>query len=264
MVISEPGLRNLEQLREDEGGRHLPGGVTAAFLVLSGSCVVFVALALGGRASHPQGTRSDPLGDLVARRGGASPREGARAADLRPSDVTFPQMLSDRGQPTTALAAVRPAIGPSAAPTAVAAVPEPPPATDRLTVVPLPAQAVLEATPVVTRPRDSLTKVASDAAQLTSASSSEAAPSGHDGGYQLQVSSFHTAVEADSFAQQLRARGHKAYAIEARVPGRGTWYRVRIGPFATQRAAAQYRTSFEAREHVVPFLVIPESADKGR
>ncbi len=46
------------------------------------------------------------------------------------------------------------------------------------------------------------------------------------------------------------------------MAGRGTWYRVRIGPFGTQHAAAVYRASFEAREHVVPFIVIPETVAK--
>jgi cell division septation protein DedD len=108
----------------------------------------------------------------------------------------------------------------------------------------------------VTRPRDSLTKAATEAAQLAT-SGAPTAPAGHEGGYQLQVSSFRTQPEANQFAEQLRARGHKAYAVEAHVPGRGTWYRVRVGPFPTQAAAATYRTSFEAREHVVPFIVTP-------
>jgi cell division septation protein DedD len=73
------------------------------------------------------------------------------------------------------------------------------------------------------------------------------------------VSSFRTQAEGEAFAEQLRARGHKAYVLEARVPGRGTWYRVRIGPFPTQHAATQYRASFESREHVVPFVVPPET-----
>jgi cell division septation protein DedD len=55
----------------------------------------------------------------------------------------------------------------------------------------------------------------------------------------------------------LRARGHKAYVLEANVAGRGTWFRVRIGPFSTQHAAVTYRSSFEAKEHVVPFVVPP-------
>jgi cell division septation protein DedD len=132
----------------------------------------------------------------------------------------------------------------------------PPPATDRLAVVPLPAQNVLEASPVVTRPRDSLTKAANDAEQ-TATSSQTTSPAGKEGGYQLQVSSFRTQSEADQFAAQLRQRGHKAYVLEAHVPNRGTWYRVRIGPFPSQHAAASYRIGFEGREHVVPFIVQP-------
>jgi len=84
-------------------------------------------------------------------------------------------------------------------------------------------------------------------------------PAGHDGNYQLQVSSFKTHEEADKFAQELRVRGHKAYVIQANVPSRGTWYRVRVGPFPTQAAASAYRSSFEAKEHVVPFVVPPSS-----
>lgn len=265
--MTEPGsIRNLEQLQEDDD-RRMPRGVTMAFVALGGACVVFAGLALGGRTSSPV-TRADPLGDLVMQRSHApaSPSAAPRGNDLAPSEVTFPRMLSDEERPATALAAVHPngvpagtiAATPPIAPT------QPPPAADRLPVVPLPAQAVLEATAVVTHPRDALMKAASEAAQLDSPPppSTETAPPGHEGGYQLQVSSFRTPGEAQGFSEQLRARGHKAYVVEAHVVGRGAWFRVRIGPFPTQHAAQQYRTSFEAREHVVPFIVAPETIAK--
>ena len=261
--MSEPGgIRNLDQLEEDDDPPRMPRGVTVALLVLGGACVVFAGLSLGGRTAQPPVAKSDPLGDLVSQRSrlAPTPSSSARpATDLSPTDVTFPQMLSDDNKPSTALAAVRSSNG-SEGPTAPTVPTQPPPATDRLTVVPLPAQAVLEATPVVTRPRDALTKAASDAAQIDSPpSSADSAPAGHEGAYQLQVSSFRTQVEAQAFADQLRARSHKAYVLEAHVPGRGTWFRVRIVPFQTKNAATQYRAGFEAREHVVPFLVAPET-----
>lgn len=259
--MTEPGsIRNLEQLEEDDD-RKMPRGVTMALVALGGACVVFAGIALGGRTSQAPVTRADPLGELVSQR--ARPATNASAAprgnDLKPSEVTFPQMLSDDDRPATALAAVHPNTGiapPPVVPT------QPPPATDRLPVVPLPAQAVLGATPVVTHPRDALVKAASEVAQLDPAppQSADTAPAGHEGGYQLQVSSFRTQGEAQGFSDQLRARGHKAYVVEAHVPGRGTWFRVRVGPFQTQHAASQYRTGFEAREHVVPFIVAPENA----
>ena len=262
--MSDQGnIRNLEQIEEcDESDRRMPHGVTMALVALGGACVVFAGFTLGGRTSAPVVKKADPLGDLVSlqSRGVAAAAAGAsRATDLSPKDVTFPQMLSDEARPSTALAAVRP-LGSSP----VAPVPSrPPPPTDRLPVVPvapLPAQAVLEATALVTRPRDAMTKAATEAGQVDSAG--ESAPAGHEGGYQLQVSSFRAQGDAQGFADQLRARGHKAYVAEAHVVGRGTWFRVRIGPFTTQRAASQYRTSFEAREHVVPFIVPPETTAK--
>jgi cell division septation protein DedD len=263
--MSEPGsIRNIDQLQEDDDPRRMPRGVTMALVVLGGGCVVFAGLALGGRTSQTPAGKSDPLGDLVSQRSHVVPTSTSTArpaTDLSPKDVTFPQMLSDDDRPSTALAAVRP--NGTAGPMAPTIPMQPPPATDRLPVVPLPAQTVLEATAVVTRPRDALTKVASEAAQLESMPpSAETAPAGREGGYQLQVSSFRTQGEAQGFADQLRARTHKAYVVEAHVPGRGTWFRVRIGPFQSQHAASQYRTGFEAREHVVPFIVAPETTAK--
>jgi DedD protein len=263
-TMSDNGIRNLEELREDDG-RRMPRGVTLAFVVLGGACVGFAVLALGGRSTPPQTAKNDPLGELVSSRAAsAAPPASVRPppVSLSSSDVTFPRLLSDQDQPTTALALVHAAGARSASPPVPA---KPPPATDRLPVVPLPAQAVLEASPIVTRPRDSMTQQASDAAQINSTpTSGETVGPGHDGGYQLQVSSFRTQGEGEAFAEQLRARGHKAYVLEARVPGRGTWYRVRIGPFPTQHAATQYRSSFESREHVVPFVVPPETTARAR
>ena len=270
-------IRNLERIEENDDERRIPHGVTVALVVLGAACVVFAVLAFTGRTSARTEKRSDPLGDLLVERARAGAVPGATGApaatELLPKEVTFPQMLSDGEHPSTALAAMR--SGPSASgslqsplvPSPLAqATPmatQPPPATDRLPVVPLPAQAVLEASPVVTRPKDTLTKAANDLGGIDAPPAAAPASAGHEGGYQLQVSSFHTQGEAQAFADQLRARGHKAYVLAANVPGRGMWYRVRIGPFSTQRAAAEYRSDFEDKEHVVPFVVTPDMS-KGR
>lgn len=287
-MMEQGSVRNLEQIQEHDDDGRVPRAVTILLVALGAGCIVFAGLALGGKRSAPMAQKVDPLGQLVSQKGkpGAAAQAAPRATDLSATDVTFPGILSDENAPTTALAAVkgnsaqaraaagagapagaialnvRPSApsepGASDAPQAGAA---PPPPTDRLPVVPLPAQNVLEASPVVTRPRDSLTRAASDAAQLGTAAQ-PAAPAGREGGYQLQVSSFRSQSEADQFAAQLRARGHKSYVVEAHVPGRGTWYRVRIGPFPSQHAAASYRAGFEGREHVVPFIVTPSAKEK--
>lgn len=284
-------VRNLELIQESDGER-TPRGVTIVLVGLGVACVVFAGLAIGGRKSAPANAKSDPLGELVSQQAKIGPGATAapKATDLSTRDVTFPGILSDDSSPTTALAAVKgmggkapaAALTAAAAPSALTAVAPPvgsapvpveptaaiainvrgaaaaAPTSERIAVTPLPAQHVLGASPVVTRPRDSLTRAASDAVENAS-SSSAVAPAGREGGYQLQISSFRTQAEADAFSGQLRARGHKAYVAEAHVPGRGTWYRVRVGPFASQHAAASYRSGFEGREHVVPFIVQPSS-----
>jgi cell division septation protein DedD len=129
----------------------------------------------------------------------------------------------------------------------------PPPASDKLPVVPLPAQNFLSLSPVVTSPRDGLTA----AANLASTPNGPEASEGASGGYQLQVSSFRLQEEATKFSGALRKRGHRAHYESALVPGKGTWYRVRIGPFKSKLDAMRYRRDFEQREHMVPFLVEP-------
>jgi DedD protein len=174
-------------------------------------------------------------------------------------------MLSDRKQ-TTALEAVRDPQAPNAANAAHAAatgaVPfvlppgaptEPPPAADRLPVMPLPAQQVL-APERQTAKSDTLGAMAKYVAREDG---TEMTAAGMAGGYQLQVSSFKTQAEGDGFATALRRRGHKAYVEPAHVKGRGLWYRVRIGPFKHRRSAVLYRQDFEAKERLVTFIVDP-------
>jgi cell division protein FtsN len=244
--MDQASVRNLERIQETDDVSRMPKSVSIALLVLGGACVVLSVMALSGKRSTEATTHTDPLGDLLSH----GKPTAMKAPDLVVQDVTFPAMLSDSAKPTTALAALNAGKAPT---------PRkedgPPPPTDVIPVVPLPAQNVLESSPVVTRPRDGLMKAANEV-QATAAEGT-AAPAGHDGNYQLQVSSFKTREEADAFAQQLRVRGHKAYVLEAKVQGRGTWYRVRVGPFPTQASASAYRSSFEAKEHVVPFVVPP-------
>ncbi len=248
--MDQSSVRNLERIQEQDEGSKMPRVVSVALLVLGGASIALAVMALGGKKSGDAAPKADPLGELVSARKPAASVIVTKSPDLTTQDVTFPSILSDDSKPTTALAAVRAPAG-SAQPKPAT----PPAPSDALPVVPLPAQNVMQASPVITRPRDELTRAAADGVQASA--SQNMAPSGHEGAYQLQVSSFRTQQEADAFAAQLRERGHKAYVVVASVPGRGTWYRVRVGPFATQAQASSYRSTFEAKEHVVPFVVPP-------
>src|SRR5580658_5203091 len=105
--MDQGSVRNLEQIQEEDSGSGGRRAMSATIVVLGGACVVFAAMALLGHRSAPAAAPPDPLGDLLAQHGRAGPSASAKVAELNPSDVTFPGLLSDDKNPTTALAAVQ-------------------------------------------------------------------------------------------------------------------------------------------------------------
>jgi cell division septation protein DedD len=253
---STPGvsIRNLEDIRERDPYER-PSRLSALIMAsFGGACIVFAALALMRGPSGEQPEQEDPLGDLLS---AAQPiQQAGDGHEVGRDDVTFPAVLSDQGTPTTAMEMVRSTAG--QAPVLDGSLTQdaaPPPATDRLPVVPLPAQDVLHSkVPSNAAPSDTLRAMATEVAREPEGKLSEA---GHRGGYQLQVSSFKKQEDADRFALQLRRRGHRSYVEKAHVKGRGLWHRVRIGPFKYKRSAELYRQDFEAKERMVTFVVDP-------
>jgi DedD protein len=250
-------VRNLEQIQEDDPKRR-PSRLPALLLAsIAGAALVTVAAISAKRTGPPASSKDDPLAALiaVAKTSAATPPE-----KLDGSELSFPKILSDEQRPTTALAAVKDERGRLVDQTEAPALPAelptgPPPATDRLPVVPLPAGSLLGATPVTTDPKDSLSQLAATASKADETAT--LAPPGSDGGYQIQVASFKQLEDADAFVNDLRKRGHSAFRQPAYVPDRGLWHRVRIGPFKTKFAAQQYAAKFEKSERVSPFVVDP-------
>jgi cell division septation protein DedD len=251
-------VRNLEQIQEVDVSARPSRAGALVLASLSGACIVLAAALLVRSPRTAHTANVDPLAELLASSRAAAV---ASASEKVGQDVTFPSLLSDVKQPTTALEAVRegrPA-PPVHASDALPVAPDLPrsPSTDpadRLPVVPLPAQSLLQDPSRDVPTGDTLGILARRAAQE---GGTETAPTGGPGGYQLQVSSFKTQAEAEAFAAALRRRGHKAYVEAARVRSRGTWHRVRIGPFKYRHAAVIYRQEFEAKERMVTFIVDP-------
>jgi DedD protein len=231
-----------EQRNEGEGGGASGEAgplVGPLFASLAGALAVFAAVALARRPGPAPPRPGSPLDALPAL--SATPVREL----VTPGEVTFPSILSDEGRPTTALAAL--GAGSALAPSASA-----PRAPVPLTPLPLPAQRVADPSPLLTNPRDPLSTLAKDAAAPKNPTPAEP---GHPGPYLLQVGSFRTEAESAAFATALRERGHRAYVEAAQVSRRGTWYRVRVGPFRSTREATAYRNEFERREHIVPYLM---------
>ncbi len=65
-----------------------------------------------------------------------------------------------------------------------------------------------------------------------------------DGSWTVQLSAYQDKTEADRFAAGLRDKGYAPFIVEATIPGKGTWYRVRMGRFGTRDAASRYMDDF--------------------
>ncbi|MCP3099603.1 SPOR domain-containing protein [Myxococcus sp. K15C18031901] len=79
-------------------------------------------------------------------------------------------------------------------------------------------------------------------------------PSVKGGAFTLQLSAFQDKQEADRFAGRLRDRGYAPYIVTAEVSGKGTWYRVRMGTFATKDAASRYLADFKRETQLDAFV----------
>ncbi len=264
-------VRNLDQIQEFEG-RPRASKLGAMILAAMGLGAVAVVTAMNATSSRaPAATQGDALAKLVASTRDNAGTQGPSATQLSGTELGFPAMLSDTERPTTALAAVKDergrlvplAEGPNAGATGAegtAAPLLPPEAAERLPVVPLPAGNVLTATPITTEPKDPLVALAVAASEP--GDKTDVAPSGSDGGFQIQVASFKSAEEADRYVEELRKRGHSAHRQPAVVPDKGLWHRVRIGPFDSAYAADVYRRKLETKERLHSFVVDPEKVKR--
>jgi len=81
----------------------------------------------------------------------------------------------------------------------------------------------------------------------------ETVPAGK-GAFTLQLSATQTREEADRFASSLKAKGYAPYIVAAQVPGKGTWYRVRLGGFPSRDAASRYLQDFRRETQMDAFV----------
>jgi cell division protein FtsN len=223
---------------------------------------------------------------------GRGPSSGAGApAPVAHAALTFPKTLiggataSGRNKvasamrderPASAARAARPiltATGPGVAPARmVVAVTETPEAESPRTGATGPSVAKLPATvkpPVTAKPAprpavavsppsrrtpssgptDGMAELAGPAPAAAAAATPIDKPRGH---FLLQLSSFQDRSEAEAFAR--RFPGQNAYIVTTELPGKGTWYRVRVGDYGTMQEASVAKTAFERAHNVIAYV----------
>ena len=114
-----------------------------------------------------------------------------------------------------------------------------------------PNKAAIAAVPVAQRPAETETAAAkSPSLPVIGAAASDSAKGKVH--FTLQLSSFQDRSEAEAFAAKFGSE--KTYLVVSDLPGKGTWYRVRVGDFATAKDAIAGKLAFEKKHGVIAYV----------
>jgi len=231
----------------------LLGGIVVLGAVFVLGVVVGKKLAEGGAAQ----TAPNLIAALDQQ---AATMEKVRA-EAKP-ELTFQKVLTEdrdddvrvvKAAPKPA-AAVEPAAKPEEKPEPKPeAKPEAKPEPEREIVRVQPPPAVQESPPPVV----TASVKAPDGAkpsELQAAIAKAQLPPPSPGSFCLQLSATQVRAEADRFAANLQDRGYAPYVVTAEVPGKGTWYRVRLGRFPSKDAASKYLQDFRRETRMEAFI----------
>lgn len=225
----------------------------ASLIVLGGAFMLGVVV---GKKLQAEATPPAATGDLLTQLDERSKALQQLQADA--SDLTFQEELTKKAPTLVAgTPVVKPVeLPPAARPEPTVAVAEPPPAphVDPPPAAPKPEAVAPESETVVLAQTPKAEPVATrtwDGGALKDAFTRvqrpvEAAPAAAEAAasWAVQVAAYQDRGEADRFASGLRDRGYAPYVVEASIPGRGLWFRVRVGRFDSKDAAQHYLDDF--------------------
>jgi cell division septation protein DedD len=74
--------------------------------------------------------------------------------------------------------------------------------------------------------------------------------------YTLQIASYPEKEMAEKDIKKMKQRGYAAFIVASDLPGKGTWYRVRLGSFSSKASAEKLQKELRAKEGISPFVTI--------
>lgn len=217
------------------------------YLFFGGAVIATLVFVLGVMVGRQVESRSvaetgspttDPLAALDRLESGS---DLAFPAALRGDDVSLGAVDATLAGRKKAMAVG----GPEAA-----AEPTPEPAAE-----PEPKLAEVEE-PAKPEPEPAKAKPALDkkAAKAAKKAAEEPAPKAKRRRFTLQVGSFQDKAEADTFFRGLAKTAYDPYMVEADVPGKGKYFRVRVGGYGSFEEAVAAKSEFEQKQHVIAYV----------
>jgi septal ring-binding cell division protein DamX len=185
-------------------------------------------------AGKPTAKNSEPsqTASATPEKASSRPANGKLLASLdsKPAAAAKPGEAKATPSAAKALAAATP----SSAPTA-----------------PAPSKAAVAAVPAAQQPSETATAPSKNApVPVIGATATDSAKGKVH--FTLQLSSFQDRAEAEAFAAKFVSE--KTYLVVSDLPGKGTWYRVRVGDFATAKDAIAGKLAFEKKHGVIAYV----------
>jgi DedD protein len=195
------------------------------------ACMLFVLGVMVGKRIESRGQADAPVlqDPLAALDRAHQPPPGVAAPDPQ---LTFPSTLGLGGAPKPKASGHSLSLLPKVLPKAPAVVKVAPAPKPIALAKPIPAPkpiAVAKPAPAVAPPVD---------------------PAKAKGKYTLQLTTFTTSADAESFVQKYPG----AFVIAADVPGKGMVYRVRLGNYGSYKDAVAAKDSFEKQHSMIALI----------
>lgn len=80
--------------------------------------------------------------------------------------------------------------------------------------------------------------------------------------YTIHCSSYKTQKQAEADAKNLNSQGYKAFVARTEIEGKGIWYRVNVGKYATKEKATSAAEELVKKNVLGRYSILPVSSDK--
>ncbi len=115
------------------------------------------------------------------------------------------------------------------------------------------ASASAVAEPAPAKPATAGAPAAKPAAAPVVAAPTHAPPS-QPGHFTLQLSAFAEKSDADAFVKRMQTSGYKPFIVASEIPGKGVFYRVRLGDYTNRESATSAKEELEKKQSVVAYV----------
>jgi cell division septation protein DedD len=74
------------------------------------------------------------------------------------------------------------------------------------------------------------------------------------GHFTLQLSAFPEKSDAEEFMKKIQSAGYKPFLIASEIPGKGVFWRVRVGDYLSKQAAVDAKGEFERKQRMIAYV----------